>query len=238
MRRIRPPLSRGASGTRSDLRPGRQYLDLGRHHRRHRSGAGARRSRSRPRARLGGGAPARRLPQAAGRPGAVQRRRWPCSTAMPASSACMPGSPTILAATCRSGALADAAGMSERSFVRHYRQATGTTPARAVEQIRVEAARRRLELGWPVKRIASQLRLRVGGDNAPQLPAPSRRDAAGLSRAVFVRHGRGALIRRPIVLATRRCRQPSGRRVPESGWSCRSRPRDRRRIDGGGGWPG
>jgi transcriptional regulator GlxA family with amidase domain len=52
--------------------------------------------------------------------------------------------------------LADASGMSERSFIRHYRQATGMTPARAVEQVRVEAARHLLELGRPVKRIASQ----------------------------------------------------------------------------------
>ena len=52
--------------------------------------------------------------------------------------------------------LAQAAGMSERSFVRHYRQATGTTPARAVEQIRVEAARHLLELGGPVKRVAAR----------------------------------------------------------------------------------
>ncbi|HEV8389757.1 MAG TPA: GlxA family transcriptional regulator [Dongiaceae bacterium] len=53
-------------------------------------------------------------------------------------------------------ALAGASGMSERSFVRHYRQATGLTPARAVEQIRVEAARRTLELGLPVKRVAAR----------------------------------------------------------------------------------
>ena len=46
--------------------------------------------------------------------------------------------------------------MSERSFVRHYRQATGTTPARAVERIRVEAARRTLELGLPIKRVATR----------------------------------------------------------------------------------
>jgi transcriptional regulator GlxA family with amidase domain len=50
--------------------------------------------------------------------------------------------------------LADSAGMSERSFVRHYRQATGRTPARAVEQVRVEAARQMLERGRPVKRVA------------------------------------------------------------------------------------
>jgi transcriptional regulator GlxA family with amidase domain len=54
------------------------------------------------------------------------------------------------------GALADAAVMSERSFVRHYRRATGTTPARAIERIRVEAARRVLEQGQPVKRVAAR----------------------------------------------------------------------------------
>jgi transcriptional regulator GlxA family with amidase domain len=53
------------------------------------------------------------------------------------------------------GSLADAAGMSERSFVRHYRRATGRTPARAVEQVRVEAARHLLERGRPVKRVAA-----------------------------------------------------------------------------------
>jgi transcriptional regulator GlxA family with amidase domain len=51
--------------------------------------------------------------------------------------------------------LADQAGMSERSFMRHYRQITGTTPARAVERVRVEAARQALsETGLPIKRIA------------------------------------------------------------------------------------
>jgi transcriptional regulator GlxA family with amidase domain len=52
--------------------------------------------------------------------------------------------------------LAEASGMSERSFIRHYRQATGMTPARAVEQVRVETARHMLELGRPVKRVAAQ----------------------------------------------------------------------------------
>ena len=52
-------------------------------------------------------------------------------------------------------ALAAAAGMSERSLSRHYRAATGLTPARAVERLRVEAARRLLaETAQPVKRIA------------------------------------------------------------------------------------
>jgi len=52
--------------------------------------------------------------------------------------------------------LAQVAAMSERSFVRHYRQATGSTPARGVERIRVEAARRMLELNQPVKRVAAR----------------------------------------------------------------------------------
>jgi transcriptional regulator GlxA family with amidase domain len=46
--------------------------------------------------------------------------------------------------------------MSERSFIRHYRRATGMTPARATERIRVEAARQVLEQGLPVKRVAAR----------------------------------------------------------------------------------
>jgi transcriptional regulator GlxA family with amidase domain len=53
--------------------------------------------------------------------------------------------------------LADQAGMSERSFSRHYAEATGLTPARAIERLRVEAARRLLaESGLPAKRIAQR----------------------------------------------------------------------------------
>ena len=51
--------------------------------------------------------------------------------------------------------LADRAGMSERSFSRRYAEATGLTPTRAVERLRVEAARLLLSEGrLPVKRIA------------------------------------------------------------------------------------
>ncbi|MGX5801117.1 GlxA family transcriptional regulator [Bradyrhizobium sp. Arg314] len=54
-------------------------------------------------------------------------------------------------------ALADQAGMSERSFSRHYAEATGQTPVRAIERLRVEAARRQLsETRLPVKRIAQR----------------------------------------------------------------------------------
>ncbi|MDH1270588.1 GlxA family transcriptional regulator [Rhizobium pusense] len=46
--------------------------------------------------------------------------------------------------------LADQAGMSLRSFARHYRQRTGRTPAEAVEIIRLERAQGLLETGVSV----------------------------------------------------------------------------------------
>lgn len=53
--------------------------------------------------------------------------------------------------------LAREAGMSERSFSRRYAETTGTTPARAVEKLRVEAARIMLsDTKFPVKRIAAR----------------------------------------------------------------------------------
>ena len=50
--------------------------------------------------------------------------------------------------------LAEHANMSPRSFSRHYREATGRTPARAIEEIRIEAARRMLERGQAVNQTA------------------------------------------------------------------------------------
>jgi transcriptional regulator GlxA family with amidase domain len=51
--------------------------------------------------------------------------------------------------------LAERAGMSARTFARRYRALVGLTPARAVERIRVEAARQMLSTGrLPIKRIA------------------------------------------------------------------------------------
>src|SRR6516162_6505424 len=53
--------------------------------------------------------------------------------------------------------LADKANMSERSFSRHYAEATGHTPARAIELLRVEVARSLLlESRLPVKRVAER----------------------------------------------------------------------------------
>ncbi|WP_095102480.1 GlxA family transcriptional regulator [Pseudomonas sp. Irchel 3A5] len=54
-------------------------------------------------------------------------------------------------------ALAAKVGMSERSFVRHYRAQTGITPAKTIEQLRVEAARRLLaDSTLPIKRVAAR----------------------------------------------------------------------------------
>jgi transcriptional regulator GlxA family with amidase domain len=53
--------------------------------------------------------------------------------------------------------LADQAGMSERSFSRRYSEAAGQTPARAIERLRIDAARRLLsDSCQPVKRIAQR----------------------------------------------------------------------------------
>ena len=51
-------------------------------------------------------------------------------------------------------ALAERANMSPRSFSRHYRKTTGRTPARAIEEIRTEAARRLLEQGLSVSQAS------------------------------------------------------------------------------------
>jgi transcriptional regulator GlxA family with amidase domain len=54
-------------------------------------------------------------------------------------------------------ALARQAAMSERNFSRRYVKATGLTPARAVEHLRVEAARRLLsDSQLPIKRIVQR----------------------------------------------------------------------------------
>ncbi|WP_132253753.1 GlxA family transcriptional regulator [Methylobacterium segetis] len=53
--------------------------------------------------------------------------------------------------------LAARAGMSLRSFGRHYQSATGRSPAEAVEDLRIEAARRLLtDTRLPVKQVAAR----------------------------------------------------------------------------------
>jgi transcriptional regulator GlxA family with amidase domain len=51
--------------------------------------------------------------------------------------------------------LAARANMSERTFLRRYKEATGATPAKAIERLRVEAAQRRLcDSNERIKRVA------------------------------------------------------------------------------------
>ena len=53
-------------------------------------------------------------------------------------------------------ALADRAAMSPRHFARAFHAQVGVTPARYVERLRIEAARRRLEeSGDPVELVAA-----------------------------------------------------------------------------------
>jgi transcriptional regulator GlxA family with amidase domain len=53
--------------------------------------------------------------------------------------------------------MAEHAGMSPRNFARVFRVETGTTPARLVEKLRLEAARQRVETtGLPLQEIARQ----------------------------------------------------------------------------------
>ncbi|MHC5306028.1 GlxA family transcriptional regulator [Bartonella sp. LJL80] len=54
------------------------------------------------------------------------------------------------------GILAEKAGMSERNFTRRYREAIGQAPAKAIERLRLEAARRFLEQGGTIKQIVRQ----------------------------------------------------------------------------------
>lgn len=77
-------------------------------------------------------------------------------------------------------ALADRAGLSERSFHRKFTIATGTTPARFVETARLDMARMLLSRGLPLKSVAAQ----VGLSPAPRLSAAFER-RFGVSPRLF-----------------------------------------------------
>lgn len=63
---------------------------------------------------------------------------------------------TNLAADIRVETMAAQAGMSPRNFARVFRTETGTTPARFVEKLRLEAARHQVETsGLPLQKIAT-----------------------------------------------------------------------------------
>ncbi len=85
-------------------------------------------------------------------------------------------------------ALARKAGMSERSFSRRYAEATATTPARAVERLRVEAARRLLSdtrlpvTGASPRAAASDRRKHCAEASSASSPPPRRIIGRGSSR--------------------------------------------------------
>lgn len=63
---------------------------------------------------------------------------------------------TNLSADIRVESMAEQAGMSPRNFARVFRTETGTTPARFVEKLRLEAARQRVETtGLSLQKIAA-----------------------------------------------------------------------------------
>ncbi len=73
-------------------------------------------------------------------------------------------------------AMAARAHMSPRHFARAFRAETGVTPARHVERVRLEAARRRLEDSERAGRgDRRRLRLRHRRDDAPRVPARAAR---------------------------------------------------------------
>ncbi|WP_370540501.1 helix-turn-helix domain-containing protein [Azospirillum sp. INR13] len=76
--------------------------------------------------------------------------------------------------------LAEVANLSPRQFSRLFRQETGQTPAKAVEHLRLEAARVMMEEGrHSMDVIAPRNRLRRPRAHAPRLPARLRPAAAG-----------------------------------------------------------
>lgn len=84
--------------------------------------------------------------------------------------------------------LAERAGMSPRTFARVFRRKTGRTPAKAVEELRVEAARRALEeSAAPIKEIAA----RAGFQSEEHLRRAFRRRLNVLPHDYRVRFNQG-----------------------------------------------
>ena len=76
--------------------------------------------------------------------------------------------------------LAEAAHLSPRQFSRAFRAETGQSPAKAVEHLRVEAARLMMEQSrHPIDVVATRNRLRRSRAHAPRLPARLWPAAAG-----------------------------------------------------------
>jgi transcriptional regulator GlxA family with amidase domain len=98
-----------------------------------------------------------------------------------------------LAADLRVEALAERCAMTPRSFARIYADRMGETPAKAVEALRIEAARRRLEQA-PEENVATIARLCGFGDDERMRRAFIR--ALGVAPSDYRERFGAALIRR------------------------------------------
>lgn len=116
--------------------------------------------------------------------------------------------------------LAEVYGRSTRTFVRHYRMATGTTPAKSVERMRVEVARGLLEEdGASIARVAT----RCGFDNVETMRRSFVR-CLGVSPAAYrARFGAGSdaggASHVPGASAERTSESSHSRNVRIRGWS-------------------
>jgi transcriptional regulator GlxA family with amidase domain len=82
------------------------------------------------------------------------------------------------------GALAERAGLSVRTFVRHFKEATGKQPAAYLQALRIEAAKGMLETGSePIQSISSE----VGYDDVAFFRALFKR-ATGMTPAEYRAH--------------------------------------------------
>ena len=155
-RRARRPVPGGRSRPRADLPARRADLDLGRRHRGHGPGARARRGRSRPRRGARDRAPSRAVPAPSRQPVAVQRDALRAGArARAAARGPAPRRRASGGRPVRRGARR--ARPHEPAALRpRVRGRDGVTPARYVERVRLEAARRRLEdTAEPIAAVAS-----------------------------------------------------------------------------------
>ena len=101
--------------------------------------------------------------------------------------------------------LAEQAGMSSRHFARAFIAETGATPSKAVERLRIEVARQRVQSsGEAIERVARTDRLSRSGADAPRLH-PRLRPAA----AIAAPRGEGVVVlRRGAFLSPLRLSRP------------------------------
>lgn len=89
------------------------------------------------------------------------------------------------------GLMAKQSGLSERSFLRRFRRATGQTPGEYIQTLRVEEAKQMLETtDEPIEHIAAEV-----GYSEPSSFRSAFRKQVGLSASVYRRKWRGTSIR-------------------------------------------